>query len=104
MDAEKNENKLKFYKMGGFPSCILCVEGFHVMICTPHTDENAFVNRKGYHSINVQAMTDPDYKFADIVARWPGTMHNSFTFWMSEINDYTTLDRGVVIGDSGYAL
>ena len=50
------------------------------MICTPHTDENAFVNRKGYHSINVQAMTDPDYKFADIVARWPGTMHNSFTF------------------------
>ena len=109
MDAEKNENKLKFYKMGGFPSYILCVDGFHVRIGTPHTDENAFVNRKGYHSINVQAMMDPDYKIADIVARWPGSTHNSFIFRMSEVNDYlernhTTLDHGVVTGESGYAL
>ena len=108
-DAEKTENKLKFYKMGGFPSCILCVDGFHVRICTPRTDANAFFNRKGYHSINVQAMTDLDYKFAGIVARWPGSTHDSFIFRMSEVNDYlernhTTLDHGVVTGDSGYAL
>ena len=75
----------------------------------PLTDENAFVNRKGYHPINVHAMTDSNYKFADIVARWPGSTHDSFIFRMSEINDYlernhTTLDHGVDIGDSGYAL
>lgn len=52
-DAEKNENKYKFYKMGGFPSCILCIDGFHVRICTPFEDENSYVNRKGFHSINV---------------------------------------------------
>ena len=48
-------------------------------------------------------------KFADIVARWPGSTHDSFIFAMSEVNDYLernqkTLDHGVVIGDSGYAL
>ena len=45
-DAEKDENKEKFYKMGGFPSCILAVDGFHVRICTPYEDEDDFVNRK----------------------------------------------------------
>jgi hypothetical protein len=108
-DDKKNENKLKFYKMGGFPSCILCIDGFHVKICTPHQDENSFVNRKGVHSINVQAMTDADMKFADMVVRWPGSTHDSFIFRSSEIHDYlrvnhTTLEQGVVLGDSGYAL
>ena len=86
--AKKNENKLKFYQMGGFPSCILCIDGFHVSICIPFEDENSFVNRKCFHSINVQAMTDADYKFADIVARWPGSTHDSFIFRTSDVHDY----------------
>ena len=67
--AEKSNNKLKFYKIGGFPSCILCVDGFHVKICALYIDENAYVNRKGWHSINVQVMTDPDFKISDIVVQ-----------------------------------
>ena len=95
--------------MGGFPSCILCIDGFHVKICTPFEDEDAFVNRKGYHSINVQAMSDPDMMFADFLVRWPGSTHDSFIFRSSEVHDYlknnhTSLEKGVVLGDSGYAL
>ena len=83
-DQKRNENKLKFFKMGGFPSCILCVDGFHVRICTPHDDENSYVNRKGFHSINVQALTDADYKFdVDVVAQWPGSTHDSFIWRQS---------------------
>ena len=33
-DAKKDKNKEKFYKMGGFPSCILAVDGFHVRVST----------------------------------------------------------------------
>ena len=51
-DAKKTENKEKFFKMGGFPSCILAVDGFHVRICTPYVDEGDFVNRK----ISIQSM------------------------------------------------
>ena len=70
---------------------------------------DSFVHRKGFHSINVQAMTDADYKFADIVARWPGSTHGSFIFRTSDVHDYlrdnhTTLEHGVVLGDSGYSL
>ena len=106
---QKKENKYKFYKMGGFPSCILCVDGFHVQICTPYIDENSYVNRKSFHSINVQALTDADYKFVDIVAKWPGKTHDSFIWRQSDVRNYLqdnhlTLDDGLVIGDSGYAL
>ncbi|XP_038065722.1 putative nuclease HARBI1 [Patiria miniata] len=34
---------------------------------------NMYVNRKGYHSINVQA----NYKLTSVVARWPGSTHDS---------------------------
>ena len=107
--AEKNENKLKFYQMGSFPACILRIDGFHGNICTPFENENYFFNRKGFHSINVQAMTDANYKFANIVARWHGSTHDSFIFRTSDVHDYlrdnhTTLEHGVVLGDSGYSL
>ena len=108
-DEEKNGNKLKFFHIEGFPSCILSIDGFHVRICTPFEDENSFVCRKGYHSINCQTMSDADMKFADFVVRWPGCTHDSFIFRSSEVHDYlrdnhTTLEKGVVLGDSGYAL
>lgn len=36
-----------------------------------------FRNRKGYFSLNVQTMCDSNLKIMDIVARWPGSSHDS---------------------------
>ena len=54
--AELQVVKRGFYDKGGFPGVIGCVDGTHVRIQAPSTNENDFVNRKGFHSINVQAM------------------------------------------------
>lgn len=51
-----------FYKQAQFPNVIGCIDGTHVRILAPSTDENAYVNRKGFHSINVQAVCDHDGK------------------------------------------
>ena len=37
----------------------------------------AFVNRKQFYSINVQAVCDSDAFITNIVARWPGSTHDS---------------------------
>ena len=108
-DDEKSQNKIKFFQMGGFPSCIGAIDGFHVRICTPHEDENDYVNRKGWHSINCQAIIDADLKFVNAVARWPGGTHDSFVLQTSRVYDHleanhTLLDHGVLVGDSGYPL
>lgn len=42
-----------FAAMHGFPCVIGCIDGTHIAIQSPSGDERNFVNRKGYHSLNV---------------------------------------------------
>lgn len=60
---EIREAQLEFYKIAGFPRVVGCLDCTHVRIQAPHDDENDYVNRKRYHSINVQAVCDADGKF-----------------------------------------
>ena len=53
---EINVVKEGFYRKGGFPAVIGCIDGTHVRIQRPTEHENDFVNRKRYHSVNVQAI------------------------------------------------
>ena len=53
-----NTIKEGFYKKAHFPNVIGCVAGTHVRIQGPTEDEPSYVNRKGYHSINVQGICD----------------------------------------------
>ena len=65
----------------------------------------AFVNRKQFYSINVQAVCDSNAFITNIVARWPGSTHDSSIFENSNIADKLrdgVLD-GILLGDSGYA-
>ena len=63
-DAERASVKNGFYKMRGFPGVVGCIDGTHVRIMSPPKDqEMAYVNRKRYHSINVQATCDHAGKF-----------------------------------------
>ena len=55
-DAEVAEVKNSFYRRGGFPCVIGCVDGTHIRIQAPNEHDNAYVNRKGFHSINVQGV------------------------------------------------
>ena len=56
--AETAESKQNFFLRGGFPGVIGCVDGTHVRIQAPSEDEAVYVNRKGWHSVNVQAICD----------------------------------------------
>ena len=47
----------------------------------------AFVNRKQFYSIKVPAVCDSDAFITNIVARWPGTTHDSRIFENSNIAD-----------------
>ena len=57
-EEESSTIKSEFYKISGFPGVVGCIDGIHVKIQAPSDIEAAFVNRKGYHSKNVQAICD----------------------------------------------
>ena len=75
-------NKLSFHRVCGFPNVLAAIDCTHVAIKAPSEYEEAFVNRKGVHTINVQAVCDTEMKFLDIVAKWPGSSHDAF-IWRS---------------------
>ncbi|XP_077507381.1 uncharacterized protein LOC144117896 [Amblyomma americanum] len=68
-------------------------------------DAEVFRNRKGYFSINVQAITGPKLQFLDLVASWPGSAHDSRIFDNSRARvQYEQGDiPGILLGDMGYA-
>ena len=68
-----------------FPMCAGAVDGTHIPIHAPHESHTDYVNRKGYHSIIMQAVVDYNYLFRDIVVGWPGSVHDARVFTNSSI-------------------
>lgn len=75
-------NKHAFHAITGFPNVIGAVDGTHIPIKSPITHEEAYVNRKGIHTINIQAVCDSKLQLLDVVAKWPGSTHDAF-MWRS---------------------
>ena len=55
---ERDAAKQGFYEIANFPCAIGCVDATHIRIIAPTDNEWDFVNRKRYHSINVQGICD----------------------------------------------
>lgn len=57
----------RFYTDTGMPGVIGCVDCTHIAIVRPTEHEETYINRKGYHSKNVQAVssliTDMFFKY-----------------------------------------
>ena len=65
----------------------------------------AFINRKQFYSVNVQAVCDSNALITNIVARWPGVTHDSHIFDNSTIAEqfHNGSINGLLVGDSGSA-
>ncbi|KAL2086050.1 hypothetical protein ACEWY4_017109 [Coilia grayii] len=90
--------KAQFAAIAGFPNVIGAIDCTHVAIKVPSEGEYAYVNRKHFHSINVQIICDAQMRLTNIVARWPGA--SGLTAWLAigwKLEE-------CVMGDSGYAL
>lgn len=69
----------------GFPMCAGAIDGTHIPILAPNKNHNDYVNRKGFHSVLMQAVVDCNYLFRDVVIGWPGSVHDAQVFSNSTI-------------------
>ena len=103
----ENEKNL-FYEVAGFPGVLGCIDGTHIpIIAPPGPQEPMFVNRKNFHSLNVQVICDANLVFLDVNAKWHGSHHDSYILAASEIHDRFEREEfgeGWLLGDSGYSL
>lgn len=88
------------------------IDGTQVALCSLKKDvEMAYVNRKGFHSINVQIISDHRHMLTNVNARYPGSVHDSYVWGASGIyamliNEYSTPEaqKFWLLGDEGYPL
>ena len=55
---DKNTIRAGMHDIAGFPCVIGCIDGTHIRLQAPSQNEPNYVNRKNFHSINVQVICD----------------------------------------------
>lgn len=84
---EMNATKNQFEIMYNFPGILSVIDGTQIAITAlPLEIENAFLNRKGFHSINTQVACNANMLITNINARFPGSTHDAFIYGGSMIN------------------
>lgn len=84
---EMAQIKNQFMAQYNFPGIVGVVDGTHIAVTAlPLETEMAYVNRKGFHSINTQVVCDANMLITNINARFPGSTHDSFIFGGSILN------------------
>lgn len=105
-EQEINQVVLDFYSIAGFPRTIGAVDCTHIRISSPGgPNAELYRNRKSYFSLNVQVICDATLKIRHVIARWPGSVHDSTIFNNSPLPVlFTRGDYGqnVLLGDNGY--
>ncbi|XP_029908331.1 putative nuclease HARBI1 [Myripristis murdjan] len=95
-----------FYDIAGFPRVLGAIDCTHIPI-SAHLGENEadFVNRKSFHSLNIQMTCDHQMMVTSLVAKWPGSVHDSRIFRESLLCQKLEQGQfsGVLLGDRGYA-
>lgn len=99
----------QFWSKFGFPAVLGCIDGTHIPIQRPsYNNSEIFRCRKGFMSLNVQAICGPDLQFFDIVSRWPGSTHDARIYNNSSVKfRFESENRFYgyhLLGDSAYPL
>ncbi|XP_067249432.1 putative nuclease HARBI1 [Chanodichthys erythropterus] len=96
--------KEEFHRIAGFPNVVGCTDDTHVPIIAPSENEADYVNRKSFHSINVQIICDAAHIITNVEAKWPGSVHDSRIYRESTLSNRLECGEidGFLLGDRGY--
>jgi hypothetical protein len=100
----------EFRKLKGFPGVLGAIDGSHIPIRTPTEHHENYINRKGFHSVILQAVCDASMHFLDVYCGWPGSVHdarvlkNSNLYSLASNADTLFPGNTHVLGDSAYPL
>ena len=97
-----------FRQIANFPCVIGVVDGTHIRVSPPGSEETGYVNRHHFPSLNTLLVCGPDNSFYFCHSRCAGSWHDSrvmkdSTLWHAFEHGETPLPSGVILGDSAYA-
>ncbi|XP_058833434.1 putative nuclease HARBI1 [Topomyia yanbarensis] len=104
--ADLEQDKKIWQSKYSFPSAIGAIDCTHILIKSPHSFKDEFINRKGLYSFNVQATCNASELFTSVDCRWAGSVHDARIWRNSDI--YNTIHENesgaILLGDEAYPL
>lgn len=97
----------EFKAKRGIPGVIGAIDGSHIPIKAPTSCPENYINRKGFHSVVLQAVSDHEMMFTDCYVGWPGSVHDARVLSNSDLSNSTDEkfeDDCFLLGDSAYPL
>ncbi|KAH3699211.1 hypothetical protein DPMN_074166 [Dreissena polymorpha] len=93
-----------FGQRNGFPGIIGALDGSHIEIKKPTLHGNSYINRKGYASLQVQAVCTDDMLFIHIFTGYPGSCHDARILRNSDLwqNGPNLCGENHIIADAAY--
>nr|CAI5820631.1 unnamed protein product [Callosobruchus analis] len=82
------EIQRRFMEATGFPGVLGAIDCTHVAMLPPHEEEHNYLNRKNFHSKNIQMICDYDLKILNVNAQYPGATHDSFIWSQSAVKQH----------------
>lgn len=74
-----------FEESSSFPKTVGAIDGIHIRIDAPKENSVDYINRKGFHSIQLQLVCDHRTL---ITHCYPGSVHDQRVFRQSEVANY----------------
>jgi hypothetical protein len=91
--ANLRRMKEEFYNKSGVPNIVGAIDCSHVRIIRPHLHENVYVNRKGYHSINVLMFSVCAMIKANFWTSWQNGLGQFMTVEFLEAANYIEISK-----------
>ncbi|XP_039308183.1 putative nuclease HARBI1 [Solenopsis invicta] len=91
-----------------FPGVIGAIDGTHIKIIAPKDRSESYINRKGYHSIQLQVVCNADLKFIHCYYGQVGSVHDNRVFRLLNIENMCTnayfLNDSHILRDAVYCI
>lgn len=94
-----------FSRKNGFPNIVGAIDGTHIKIRAPKDKPQSYVNRKNFHSLQLQAVCRHDMSFSHVFTGYPGSCHDARVLRQSDLWEHGLEWCGIVkhiIGDGAY--
>uniref|UniRef100_UPI0037E91488 uncharacterized protein n=1 Tax=Semicossyphus pulcher TaxID=241346 RepID=UPI0037E91488 len=79
------DDTIRAFKDRCYPQCAGAIGGTHIPIAAPRDNPDHYLNKRGWHSVILQAVVDHDVCFTDVYAGWPGSTNSASVLSSSDL-------------------
>ncbi|XP_042268951.1 uncharacterized protein [Thunnus thynnus] len=71
--GQRLDDTMRAFQQRCYPLCAGAIGGTHIPIAPPRDNPDHYINKRGWHSVILQAVVDHNVCFTDVYAGWPGS-------------------------------